>query len=110
MAHLYCHLLALVHSPVNLTHRPRRYGFLFKVLENLPDLLPIGLPKIFFSGFEGVRGRIFPEVLKLFCHFRSDDVPAVAEVLEGLDEDDSCAFDCLYEEIPPVVFGSLEEK
>lgn len=110
VSHLYRHLLPLILSTVHLTHWARSYRFFFKIFKNVFDIFTIGVLKIFFSRFEWMCGCIFSKVLKLIGQFWSNYISPVAEILEGLDEDNSSALHRLHEEIPPVVLRSFKEQ
>lgn len=94
VAHLHSHFVSLVDPPVHLAHRPRSDRDFFEGVKYLLNRFPEGYFEDFLSFFVAVLGSVFPEVPESICHFWSNDISSVTEVLEGLDPDHSCFLNC----------------
>ncbi len=110
MPYFYSHFFAFVLRSVNLAYWTWCDWLLFKFFKYFVYIFAVCLSKILFGCFKWMHWCILSEILKFMCHFRSDYISAMAQILKSLDKDNSSPFDCFYENIPPIAFSTFEEK
>ena len=101
MSNFDCNFFSFISSFINLTNWSRSKRCLIKLLENLLNFLPIQKLKIFPSLLKRMLWSIFPQVYKLFCHLRSNNIPTMTHILKSFDPDHSCILYWLNKNIHP---------
>lgn len=103
------HFSSSIFGSVDLTHWAWGDGNRVKLLEDVLNGAAILLLEVLSSGFEWMSGCVLPQILEFVGQLRSNNISAMAQVLEGLDEDDSRPFHSFDEEIQPIVLGAIKK-
>lgn len=72
------------------------------------NLSIVGQLEVSFGLFEAMLRSVLSEMSKSLGHLWADDVSAMAKILKGFNPNDSCPFNCGYEQLEPNLFGCLK--
>jgi hypothetical protein len=108
MSYLHSNLFSLVLCTVYLTNGTRSNRRIVEFVKQLINTFSKSLSKAILSLFERMHRYMLAQMRKFHCHFVTNNISSMAEVLEAFDPDYSRTFDGLHKDPKPDVFSNFE--